>query len=97
MSGPPVHYDCDECCCAPCVCDQTVEDDECADERPTITFDEFIAAEFERLHRFRRWWQREMNKPENVTPEGEPMFPSEMPEGEWDQQMLAFDDMGDEE
>lgn len=97
MSGPPVHYDCDVCDCSPCVCDRTSADPWTLDEgwveeTPTVTLDQFLLEEVERIERFRAWYLAEAAKPENTTPEGEPMFPLEMAPGEWDQQMLAFSD-----
>lgn len=109
---PPVHYDCDVCCCAPCACSSSrsepwnldegwVEEEEGAweaeDDGEEMTLDSFVAEEHARIVRFAHWYRTQALDPENVTPEGEPMFPLKMAPGEWDQQILAFDDQGDEE
>lgn len=43
------------------------------------TLDEFLAAERERIERFRKFWTEGMEK----EPE---MFPAKLPPGEWDEQ-----------
>lgn len=56
-----------------------------------ITLNQFMVEERERLARFHVWYLAQSKKPENVV-DGEPMFPLRMEPGEWDQQLLAFED-----
>lgn len=54
-----------------------------------ITLPEFVAQERARLERFESWWNREMAKGE-TSPDGDPLFPAELPPGEWDSQFMDF-------
>lgn len=55
-----------------------------------ITLDEFIKKEKARLDDFRTMWEAEMAKGETA-PDGELIFPAEMPHGEWDAQLMSHE------
>lgn len=67
-------------------------DDDDETNNPVVSLDDYIEDKLAEVERFRSWYIAAMSNPRNIDPEGELMFPSHMPLGEWDEQLRAFEE-----